>query len=102
MNLPVMVRLQLDVESMRQSVLHALAVRQSDIQEVVENEVQRLLTSGHLESTIATAVRKHLTRAIDEAVKQAMGTWARDLPTVQQAIQREVVRSLFEMTKEVK
>jgi hypothetical protein len=102
MSLPVMVRLQLDVEDMRHSVMHALAVRQSDIQKTVEAEVQRLLTSGHLESVIAASVRKHLTHAIDGAVKQAMGSWARDLPTVQQAIQREVAKALSEMTKEVK
>lgn len=94
-----MVRLQLDVESMRHSVVHALVAHQGEIQKRVEAEVSELVTNGHLERTIKESVRCHLDAAINEAVKNAMSSWTRESPTVKQAIQSAVTDALWQTEK---
>ena len=81
-----MVRLQLDVESMRHSVVHALIDHQGEIQKQVEAKITDLVTNGHLEHKIKESVRRHLDTAISDAVKHAMSSWTRESPTVKQAI----------------
>jgi hypothetical protein len=94
-----MVRLQLDVESMRHSVVHALVAHQGEIQKQVEAEVSTLVTSGYLENKIKESVRRHLDTAINEAVKNAMSSWTRESPTVKQAIQSAVTDALWQTEK---
>lgn len=93
------VRLQLDVESMRHSVVHALIDHQGEIQKQVEAEVSTLVTNGHLENKIKESVRRHLDMAIDEAVKHAMSSWTRESPTVKKAIQNAVTDALWQTEK---
>lgn len=91
---PHMVRLRLDVESMRYSVMQALVDHQGEVQKRVEAEITELVTNGHLEHKIKESVRRHLDTAIDEAVKHAFSSWAREAPTVQQAIRSAVTDAL--------
>ena len=94
-----MVRLQLDVESMRRSVIHALVDHQGEIQKQVEAEISTLATNGYLEHKIKESVRRHLDTAINEAVKNAMSSWTRESPTVKQAIQSAVTDALWQTEK---
>ena len=94
-----MVRLRLDVESMRHSVVHALIDHQGEIQQQVEAEITELVTNGHLEHKIKESVRHHLDMAISEAVKHAMSSWIRESPTVKQAIQNAVTDALWQTEK---
>ena len=91
-----LVRLQLDVESMRHSVVHALVDHQGAIQRVVEDELSTLIDNGHLENKIKESVRRHLDAAINEAVKNAMSSWTCESPTVKQAIQGAVEKALWQ------
>ena len=94
-----MVRLQLDVESMRHSVVHALVAHQGEIQKQVEAEVSTLVTSGHLENKIKESVRRHLDTAINDAVSHAFSSWVRESPTVKKAIQNAVTDALWQTEK---
>jgi len=94
-----MTRLQLDVESMRHSVIHALVDHQGEIQKQVEAEISTLATNGHLERVIKESVRRHLDTAINDAVKHAMSGWTRESPTVKQAIQSAVTDALWQTEK---
>lgn len=94
-----MVRLQLDVESMRHSVVHALIDHHGEIQKQVEEETKNLVTNGYLKSRIKDSVRKHLDIAIDDAVKNAIASWTRESPTVKQAIQNAVMDALWQTEK---
>jgi len=94
-----MVRLQLDVESMRHSVVHALVDHQGEIQKQVEAEISTLVTSGYLDREIKESVRRHLGTAINDAVKNAMSSWTRESPTVKQAIQNAVTDALWQTEK---
>ena len=99
-NLPLnMVRLQLDVKSIRHSVIHALVDHQGEIQKQVEAEITDLVTNGHLERVIKESVRRHLDTAINDAVKHAMSGWTRESPTVKQAIQNAVTDALWQTEK---
>lgn len=95
-----MIRLQLDVESMRHSVVNSIVARQGDIQKQVEAEITELVASGHLEHKIKESVQRHLDTAISEAVKHAMSSWTRESPTVKQAIQSAVTDALWQTEKE--
>jgi len=94
-----MTRLQLDVESMRHSVIHALVDHQGEIQKQVEAEITDLVTNGHLERVIKESVRRHLDTAISDAVKHAISSWTRESPTVKQAIQNAVTDALWQTEK---
>lgn len=94
-----MVRLQLDVESMRHSVVHALIDHQGDIQKQVEAEISTLVTNGYLEHRIKESVCRHLDTAISDAVKSAISSWTRESPTVKQAIQSAVTDALWQTEK---
>jgi hypothetical protein len=91
-----MTRMQLDVESMRHSVIHALVDHQGEIQKQVEAEITDLVTNGHLERVIRESVRRHLDTAINDAVKHAITSWTRESPTVKQAIQNAVTDALWQ------
>jgi hypothetical protein len=94
-----MVRLQLDVESMRHSVVHALVDRQGEVQKQVEAELSTLVTNGYLENKINESVCRHLDAAINDAVKHALSSWIRESPTVKQAIQAAVTAALWRSEK---
>ena len=94
-----MVRLQLDVESMQHSVVHALVDHQGEIQKQVKAEITELVTNGYLERVIKESVRRHLDTAINEAVKNATSGWSRESPTVKQAIQSAVTDALWQTEK---
>jgi predicted component of type VI protein secretion system len=89
------VRLELTVEHMRESVLHALVMRQDEIQKAVEREISRLVDSGALEHKIAQAVERQVDQAIDQGVKSAMTRWVRESPTIKQAIEDAVTKALW-------
>lgn len=89
-----MVKLRLDVDMMRHSVVNALVDRHGEIAKVVDAEIRGLITSGHLERQIKAAVQRHIDAAIDSAVEDAMGSWCRSSPTVKQAIQAALSREL--------
>ena len=93
------VRLRLDVESMRHSVIHALVDHQGEIQKQVEAEITELVTNGYLDHQIKEAVRRHFGAAINEAVKNAMSSWIRESPTIKQAIQSAVAGALWRTEK---
>ena len=94
-----MIRLQLDVESMRHSVVNSIVAHQASIQKQVEAEISELVTNGYLEHKIKESVQRHLDTAISEAVKHAMSSWTRESPTVKQAIQSAVTDALWQTEK---
>lgn len=94
-----MIRLQLDVESMRHSVVNSIIAHQGEIQKQVEAEITDLVASGYLEHKIKDSVRRHLDTAISDAVKHAISSWTRESPTVKQAIQSAVTDALWQTEK---
>ncbi len=89
------VRLQLDVQSMRHSVLNALVDHHKEIQAHVENEIERLIQVGYLDEQITKSVQQHLGNAIDRAVGNAINGWAQNSPTVKQAVETAVINALY-------
>jgi len=87
------VRLQLDVESMRHSVMHVMADHHSDIRKQVEAEISKLMTGGYLEERINQAVRRHLEAAIDAEVRQIVTAYLRNTPSISKTITEAVLES---------
>ena len=90
-----LVRLNLEVEGMRHHVVHALIDHHGDIEKAVSGEIERLISSGYLEERIKVSVQKHLSTAIDEAVKGALSSWVRGSPTVKGAIEAAITKALW-------
>lgn len=88
------VRLQLDVESMRHTVVNALVDHHKEIQAHVKNEIERLIKANYLDEQITRSVQRHLGNAIDRAVGNAINSWAQNSPTVKQAIEAAVINAL--------
>jgi hypothetical protein len=89
------VRLQLDVQSMKHTIVNALVDHHKEIQAHVENEIERLIQVGYLGEEITRSVQRHLGNAIDRAVGNAINSWAQNSPTVKQAIEAAVINALY-------
>lgn len=89
------VRLQLDVQSMRHSVVNAIVDHHKEIEAHVENEIERLIQVGYLDEQVTKSVQQHLGNAIDRAVGNAINGWAQNSPTVKQAVQAAVTNALY-------
>ena len=88
------VSFQLDIKSMKHTVVNALVDHHKEIQAHVENEIERLIKVGYLDGQITRSVQRHLGNAVDRAVGNAINSWAQNSPTVRQAIEAAVINAL--------
>ena len=90
-----MIRLKLDIEQIRHTVIHTLIDHQNTIQDCVEAETKALIEGDYLTNRIKQSVRIELDKAITQAVSQALNSWTKNSPTVKTAIQNAITDALW-------
>jgi uncharacterized membrane protein YvbJ len=90
------IRLELSVEEMRHHVVHALVDHHDAVQKLVDDEVKQFIESGAMEHQIKESVNKHLRKAVDDGVNSSISRWARESPTVKQAVEKAVHEALWQ------
>ncbi len=93
------IQLEMTIQDMSHHVVQHLAVHQGDMREAVKERMKYLTTSGVVKRKIEEAVDRNLQEAIDSAVKAAFTRYARNSPTVHQAITSALNDALLEMDR---